>query len=51
MLVNYKKVMKIRWGILGAARIADKFVTDFSLVNNGEVRAVAARDINRAICT
>lgn len=40
--------MKIKWGILGAGWIADKFVDDFKLVDNGEVIAVAARDISRA---
>lgn len=40
--------MKVKWGILGAGWIADKFVADFKLVDNGEVIAVAARDLNRA---
>lgn len=40
--------MKIKWGILGAGWIADKFVDDFKLVGNGEVIAVAARDLARA---
>lgn len=40
--------MKIKWGILGAGWIADKFVSDFKLVDNGEVVAVAARSLDRA---
>ena len=33
----------IRWGILATGRITHQFVSDFSDVSNGEVRAVAAR--------
>ncbi|MDA3891672.1 MAG: Gfo/Idh/MocA family oxidoreductase [Salinivirgaceae bacterium] len=35
--------MTIKWGILGAGWIADKFVADFKLVEKGEVIAVGAR--------
>ena len=39
---------KIRWGIIGAGNIAQSFVKDFSLVKNGELVAIAARDKERA---
>jgi predicted dehydrogenase len=39
---------KIRWGILGAGNIARSFAEDFPLVKNGELVAIAARDIERA---
>ena len=39
---------KIKWGILGAGWIAEKFVADFKLVNNGEVIAVASRSLEKA---
>jgi len=35
---------KVRWGILGAGRIANTFVKDFAMVENAEIIAVAARD-------
>ncbi len=40
--------MKIKWGILGAGWIADKFVADFKLVDNGEVVAIASRSLEKA---
>lgn len=40
--------MKIKWGILGAGGIAEKFVADFKLVANGEVHAVASRSLQKA---
>lgn len=40
--------MKIKWGILGAGRIAEKFVADFVAVNNGKVVAVGSRAIERS---
>ncbi|MGZ5245854.1 MAG: Gfo/Idh/MocA family protein [Flavitalea sp.] len=39
---------KIRWAILGAGKIAHKFASDFSVLNNAELVAVAARDKSRA---
>jgi predicted dehydrogenase len=39
---------KIKWGILGAGWIAEKFVSDFKLVNNGEVIAVGSRSLDKA---
>jgi predicted dehydrogenase len=39
---------KVRWAILGAGKIAEKFVHDFKAVENAELVAVSARDINRA---
>lgn len=38
----------IRWGILGAGWIADKFASDFELVKGGVITAVAARSKQRA---
>lgn len=35
---------KIRWGILGCGKIANKFASDLRLVDNGELRAIASRD-------
>lgn len=40
---------KIRWGIVGAGRIARQFCRDIRHTSNATVSAVAARDINRAI--
>lgn len=37
-----------RWGILGAGKIADKFCTALSFVEESEVYAVASRDISNA---
>jgi predicted dehydrogenase len=42
------KKEKIRWGIIGAGNIAQAFVKDFSLIKNGELVAIAARDKERA---
>jgi predicted dehydrogenase len=39
---------KIRWAILGAGKIAHKFASDFSVLKNAELVAVAASDKNRA---
>ena len=39
---------KIRWGILGAGRIAQQFAADMAHVDNAELVAVAARDGSRA---
>lgn len=39
---------KIRWGILGAGRIAHTFAKDFAAVTDAEMAAVAARDLNKA---
>lgn len=35
---------KIRWGILGAGKIAHKFAADLSLVENAELIAIASQD-------
>lgn len=40
--------MTIRWGILGAGRIAKKFAEDFKVVNNGKIVAVASRSQDRS---
>ncbi|HEX8041029.1 MAG TPA: Gfo/Idh/MocA family oxidoreductase [Chryseosolibacter sp.] len=38
---------KIRWGILGAGKIAGKFASDLRLVENAELTAIAARNPER----
>ena len=35
---------KIRWGILGCGKIAAKFASDLTLVDDGELTAIASRD-------
>ncbi len=39
---------KIRWGILACGKIAKKFAADLKLVSDGELVAVASRDVERA---
>src|SRR3954447_8701207 len=39
---------KIRWAILGAGKIAHSFASDFSVVTNAELVAVASADKSRA---
>ncbi|MDC0008079.1 Gfo/Idh/MocA family oxidoreductase [bacterium] len=39
---------KIRWGIIGPGKIAHSFAKDLALVNNGELIAVASRNLDRA---
>ncbi len=39
---------KIRWGILACGKIAKKFAADLKLVQDGELIAVASRDVERA---
>jgi len=39
---------KVRWGILACGKIAKKFAADLKLVGDGELLAVASRDIERA---
>ena len=39
---------RIRWGILACGKIAKKFAADLKLVGDGELVAVASRDIDRA---
>jgi predicted dehydrogenase len=38
----------VRWGILACGKIAKKFAADLKLVGDGELIAVASRDIERA---
>lgn len=40
---------KIRWGILGCGKIANKFAADLKLVEDATLTAVASRDQHRAI--
>ncbi len=40
--------MKLRWGILGLGKIANKFVKDLTLVENCELTAVASRTAEKA---
>ncbi|MBE0423431.1 MAG: Gfo/Idh/MocA family oxidoreductase [Lutibacter sp.] len=39
---------KIKWGIIGLGKIAQKFVNDLKLVKNAELEAVASRDLAKA---
>ena len=39
---------KIRWGIIGLGNIAQKFVDDLKLLADGELIAVASRDLEKA---
>lgn len=41
-------MQKIRWGILGCGKIANKFAADLRLVRDAELIAVGARDSERA---
>ena len=45
---NYIKNHMIKWGILGAGGIAEKFASDFELVKGSSIVAVAARSKQRA---
>ena len=38
----------IKWGIIGAGKIARKFASDLSLVSNTQLYGVASRDLERA---
>ena len=42
------KKQKIRWGILGCGRIAQKFAADLALVKEAELTAVSSRNLNHA---
>jgi hypothetical protein len=47
--VNKHKIINmIRWGIIGAGWISEKFASDFKAVNGGSIVAVAARDLESA---
>ncbi len=39
---------KIRWGILGCGKIANKFASDLKLVKDAELSAIASRDVAKA---
>ena len=39
---------KIKWGIIGLGKIAQKFVNDLILVETAELEAVASRDLAKA---
>lgn len=39
---------KIRWGIIGPGKIAQKFTKDLSQINDAEITAVASRSLQRA---
>lgn len=39
---------KLNWGVVSTGRIAEQFATDMASVRNGQMVAVAARDINKA---
>ncbi len=39
---------KIRWGIIGLGKIANKFASDLLLTENAELHAVASRNIQKA---
>jgi predicted dehydrogenase len=40
--------VKVRWGIVGLGNIAQKFANDLKLLADGELTAVASRDIEKA---
>lgn len=39
---------KIKWGIIGLGKIAQKFVNDLKFIDNAELEAVASRDVAKA---
>lgn len=41
-------MQKIKWGIISTGRIANKFASDFSHVKNGELLAIASREMSKA---
>lgn len=43
-----KQTKKLRWGIISTGRIAEKFCQDMAFVSNGELSAVAARNLSDA---
>lgn len=53
-MINFSEIQqdimkdKIRWGIVGLGNIAQKFVNDLKLVPDGDLVAVASRDIKKA---
>jgi len=40
---------KVRWGIIGLGKIANKFASDLLLVENCELKAVASKDKKKAV--
>lgn len=38
---------KVRWGILGCGKIANKFASDIKLIEDAELKAIASRDRTR----
>lgn len=42
------KDKKIRWGIIGLGKIANKFATDLATIENAQLYAVASRDLERS---
>jgi len=40
---------KIKWGIIGCGNIANKFANDLSLMDNAELKAVASRNLEKAM--
>jgi predicted dehydrogenase len=42
------KIQKLRWGILGVAKINERLIPAFALAANADLRAIASRDERRA---
>src|SRR5262245_26092961 len=43
-----KMATKVRWGILGVARINDRLMPSFQRLRNGTLAAIASRSLERA---
>ena len=39
---------KVRWGVLGVAKINDRWLPSFARTKHAELRAIASRDLNKA---